>query len=499
MSTIGKSMFPLQTSMRLITGMKERYDQLQGQLATGQRASNLAEMGASRFYDLSMRSRIARMESYGDTMTAVNLRLDVFDTTLSRLDKIEAEQRTSAVPGGRGTGNINFATAPATSLTRLDEVLSLLNTDVDGRYLFGGGRTDQKPVATASEVMDGASGRAGFRTVLGERIAADAGNGLGRLGIATATDTVTLAEDGTHPFGLKLSTLSSSSGDIVLTQPAGAPPQLGVQFNTATLPVAGSTVTTSFTMPDGTSEAVTLKAVSGTPGAGEFQIGADGDTTAASFAAALDTSIRDLVGTKLATASTCAAADNFFNGHGQPVLRVSGPPATATALVNATASDTVMWYRGEDSADARGSVNAKVDDGTTVRYGVQANETGILELVRSLASMAATTFPDADATSAGRFDALASRQIDNLSEGNNNQPGSIEVIGVSLALAKTTIGNTQERHTAHKAQLETMLSDIETVAPEEVSMEILALKTRLEASYATTSLVSQLSLVNYLP
>jgi hypothetical protein len=30
-------------------------------------------------------------------------------------------------------------------------------------------------------------------------------------------------------------------------------------------------------------------------------------------------------------------------------------------------------------------------------------------------------------------------------------------------------------------------------------MEILSLKTRLEASYETTSLIAQLSLVNYLP
>ena len=37
---------------------------------------------------------------------------------------------------------------------------------------------------------------------------------------------VTLAEDGTHPFGLKLSTLSTTSAGITLTQPAGAPPSL---------------------------------------------------------------------------------------------------------------------------------------------------------------------------------------------------------------------------------------------------------------------------------
>jgi flagellar hook-associated protein 3 FlgL len=500
MTTIPKSMFPLKTSFNLISGMKQRYDKLQQQLATGQRAQTLAEMGSSRFFDISMRARLSRIDSYQQTMSIVGLRLQVLDTAMSRLDAIEAAQRTSAVPGGQGSSNINLATVPSTSRARFDEVLDLLNSEAGGRYLFAGGRSDSKPVASSGSVMNGAAGRAGFLTVAGERALADKGaDGLGRLAIATTANLVELAEDGTHPFGLKLSTLSSSSTDIVLTQPTGSPPQLGVTFNTATLPVAGSTVTLGFTLPDGSEEAITLKAVTGTPGPGEFQIGVDGDATAASFAAALQTSIADLVATKGAAASLYAAAGNFFNGQGEQVMRVSGPPATATALVAATAADTVLWYTGENNPDPRNSVNAKVDDRTEVRYGVQANESGIVELVRSIAAMAAATFPNTDPTASKRFDAMAARQIDRLAESHNNKPGSIEVIAVELALAKTTMASTGERQKAYQAQLQTMLSDIETIPPEEVSMEILALKVRLEASYEATALVARLSLVHYLP
>jgi flagellar hook-associated protein 3 FlgL len=499
MTTIPKSMFPLKTSFNIISGMKERYDRLQQQLATGQRAQTLAEMGSSRFFDISMRARLSRIDSYQQTMTTVGLRLDVLDTAMSRLDAIEAAQRTAAVPGGQGSSNINLATVPSTSRARLDEVLDLLNSEAGGRYLFAGGKSDSKPVASSGQVMNGVAGRAGFLTVAGERALADKGDGLGRLEITTTANLVELAQDGSHPFGLKLSTLSSSSTDIVLTQPAGSPPELGVTFNTATLPVAGSTVTLGFTLPDGSEEAITLTAVTGTPGPGQFQIGADGDATAANFTAALGASIEDLVATKGAAASLYAAAENFFNGQGQQVMRVSGPPATATALVAATAADTVLWYTGEDSPDPRNSVNAKVDDRTAVRYGVQANESGIVELVRTLAAMAAATFPNADATAGKRFDAMASRQIDRLAESHNNEAGSLEVIAVELALAKTTMASSGERQKAYQAQLETMLSDIETIPPEEVSMEILALKVRLQASYEAISLVAQLSLVHYLP
>jgi flagellar hook-associated protein 3 FlgL len=312
---------------------------------------------------------------------------------------------------------------------------------------------------------------------------------------------VSLTEDGNHPFGFKLSTLSTSSADITLTQPTGTPPDtLSVQFTTGSLPTPGETVTIGLTLPDGTEEAIVLTGTtSGTPDPGEFTIGVTGATTAASFAAALTDALELAAGTKLAAASTYAAAGNFFNAQGAAVMRVNGPPFdTATSMVAGTSSNTVFWYKGEDSTDPRGTVNAKVDEGTTVKYGVQANESGLLRLMQTLASMAEAIYPNGDPTSPGRFDAMASRQVERLAINNTNSQGSIGVISVELSLALTTMNYAGQRQDAHRVQLDGMLADIETIPPEEVSVEILSLKTRLEASFEATSLVSQLSLVHYL-
>lgn len=626
MTVVKNSMFPFRSSFQHISNMKDRFDKLQGQLATGQKAASLAEMGPDRFFDLSMRARLSKISGYQDTITSVNLRLEVMDTTMTRLDKLEADQRTLATPGGYGSSNINLTTTPDLSLARLDEVLDLLNASVDGRYLFGGSITDEKPVEDTSSILDGALGRDGFRTVVGERKLADAGSdGLGRLDIISVADTVALAEDGTHPFGFKLSTLSTSSANVALTQPTGTPPSLSVQFTA--LPVAGEKVTIGLTLPDGTQEVINLIAVTGATGAGVFQIGADANTTAANFAAALQASLTKMGETTLAAASTFAAAENFFNGQGDPVLRVDGPPFdTATALVAATSADTVLWYQGETqgiraydlgrlslssaantttlaevapvapgygfriasategltnatatlagtdpesltvsftglptageminvrltlpdggtkdvtlravsgaagpgeftigadanatsanfgaalttslglaakeaAGDARATVTAKIEDNTTVKYGVQANESGFVTLIRSLAAMAVETYPEGDSTATGRFDGMAERQQMRLSEAHNNEAGSIEVVTIELSLAKTRMGNIAERLTASDAQLNTMLEEIEGVSKEEVAMEMLALQTRLEASYQATSLVAQLSLVNYM-
>ncbi|MDB5505434.1 MAG: hypothetical protein JWR75_72 [Devosia sp.] len=494
---VNKSMFPVTSSFGSIKSMSERMDQLQVQFGTGKKAQTLADMGSTRSLSLTLRAKLGTIEGYKQSQDTVNLRLTVLNKAMTRLDTIESEQRALAVPGNRGTGNINLATSTTQSAARLDEVLTLLSSEVNGRYLMGGNETGGKPVATPAAALDGEAGKAGFRTVANERRAADLGtDGLGRLDLTVATDTATLAEDGTHPFGFKLSALSTTSAAVTVAQPAGAPKSSSFEFTA--LPLEGETVTIGLTLPDGTADAITLKAVTGTPAAGEFQIGTSANATAANFGAALGTALTTEGQTTLAAASTYAAASNFFAGKGETVMRASGGPP-ATALVAANPATTVMWYTGEDSTGtARQTVGAKIDDATTINYGVQANEHGLVELVRSLAAFAVESFPNGDANAGARYDAMASRQITHLSESNNNQASSIEEISASLSMAQVTLHNTQERQGAYKVQLETVVADTEGVNNEEIAMEILALKTRLEASYATTAAVAQLSLVNYL-
>jgi flagellin-like hook-associated protein FlgL len=495
---INRSMYPVQTSMNLISRMQDRFAQLQVQLATGQKASNLAEMGTDRFMTLSMTSRISRIDGYQQSIDMVNMRLDVFDEIIGRLDKVESDARAAITPSAYGSSNVNFGTAPSLARSQLDEVINLLNTDVDGRYLFAGGNVDKRPVEAIGAMLDGAGGKAGYVQVAAERLAADKGAGLGRLNLSVATDTVTLAEDAAHPFGFKLSTLSSTGTGMTLTQPTGADPD-SLEIQVATQPLEGDTVTINLTLPDGTETSLKLRAVTGTPAAGEYQIGATVDLTAANLSAALQTKLTEMANTELTVASNYAAADNFFNEQGDPVLRVQGPTfASATALVTADPTTTVMWYKGQDSTNARTTVTAKIDDAASVSYGAQANESGPLALIKSLAVLATQSFTNADATSTGRFDAVATRNYSRLSEEHNNEPGSIEMLAVELGNAKVNVEGVASRQSSYKAQLEGMVEDISSVSKEEVAMEMLALQTRLQASYEATSLIASLSLVNYL-
>ncbi len=512
MTIINRSMFPLSNGINNIMGMKERYDRLQTQLSSGMKASNLGEMGSDRYFDLALRARISRIESYQSNIKTLNLRLNVLDQTVSRLDQIEADARAATMSGSGGQASLNFQTTPSLAAARFDEVMTLMNVDIAGRYLFGGSQTEAKPVEEAYYALNGRGTRDGFITVQDQRRQADLGPDMdadpdsvvrfGRLTTAIAANTVTLAEDGSHPFGLKLESVTPSSSGIAVVPPAdpsdAAAQSLSVTFG-ATPPLPGDEVTIAFKLPDGTTESITLSAVAAPGDGGTYVIDADPAVTAANFKAALDAEVEKLAEGKLVTASAYAAAGDFFYGQGSTPMRVSGGGSyeTATTLVAGTDANTLFWYKGEDSPDPRGTVTGKVGESTTVNYGVQANESGLVNLVRSLAVMSTQRFTTADPTAADRYSAMISRNTERLAE-TNSTSGSIEVIAVELGLAKSTAGAVDNRHTDHKAQLNNMLQDIEMAPTEEVAMEILALKTRLEASYQTTALLSQLSLVNYL-
>jgi len=507
-------MFSLPASYSGISKLQDQLSTLQNQLATGDKAATLADMGSVRFTDLTVRSRLSRLTAYDTNINTVNLRLDTMNQVLTSLSTVNSNARSAVTVGQYGSNNINLATAPSTAGQQLDQVLSSLNTDLNGHYLFGGGTTQVAPVATMDVAMNGSGTLAGFKTVAAQRLQADQGaDGLGRLAFTTpptAPDTVTLSEDGAQPFGYKLASVSSGSTAFTLTQPGStAPASLAIKV--ATQPAAGDTVTVGLKLPDGTTDSIALKAVTGTPqNPGEFQIGTTTADTATNLQAALRSQLQADGQTKLAAASNYAAATGFFNGQGQSVQRVAIDTAT-NSYYNATgyesaaqaASDTVQWYQGEDSnGAARQSVSTKVDDDTTVSYGVEANEFGITQLVRSLAVQSIQSYPTTDdattAVSKARFDAVANGQINNLSALNDSTSGSIASIGVDLGLAQSTLKDLSDRHTAYSAQLQGILSDAETADPNEVASALLDLQTRLSASYSAVAMISQLQLANYL-
>jgi flagellar hook-associated protein 3 FlgL len=294
-----------------------------------------------------------------------------------------------------------------------------------------------------------------------------------------------------------LGAVSSTLTGATVTGPTGSPPALSVTLGT-TNPNPGDQLNVTLNMPDGTTQSIQLKATTTSPPpAGSFTIGTTTAQTAANLQTALQTSINTVANTSLVAASAMEASSNFFD---QPPLRVSGSPPfnAATSLVAGTSANTVSWYTGgTTTGSARATQVAQIGPEQTVDYGIQANEQGIASQLQAIAAFAAFTVSPTNTNAAAQVSAMSASVAQALSTQPNQQ--SIQDIQTDLSNAQTTMSTASSLQTQTQSSLQDMVSQIETVSPDQVASQILALQTSLQASYQTTSMLSQLSLVKFLP
>jgi len=183
-----------------------------------------------------------------------------------------------------------------------------------------------------------------------------------------------------------------------------------------------------------------------------------------------------------------------------PPLRVGGSPlGSATSLVSGTPANTVTWYTGNPgpTATARATATARVDASVKVEYGIQANEQAIRSQLQTLAVFSAVTTSTTNPNGAAQVSALSQRVTQALTPQTGKQ--SIQDIQTDLATAQATMSDASARQKQAKAMLQNIVDQTETISPDQVASQLLALQTSLQASYQTTSMLSQMSLVKYLP
>jgi flagellin-like hook-associated protein FlgL len=490
-----------QTSLivQSLVDMRKQLDGLQQQIGTGKKSDTYAGMGLDRGLAVGLRTQLAAIGGFDDAISNVGVRINLAQTSLGRIADIAHTVKGAAIasPAIDASG---VTTAQSTASMELREILGLLNTQAGDRYVFSGQASNTPAVETFDHIMNGVGARAGLLQVTDERKQADLGTGTGRLLITAPTATsVEVAEDAISPFGFKIAGVTSNLTGATVT-PSGPPTASTVDLG-VTNPSNGDTIKYDFTLPDGSSESITLTATtSATPGPNEFAIGATSAATAANMQTALTASVTKLADTSLTAASAMVAANDFFNiDAANPPQRVLPGPtlATATSLVPGTAANTVSWYTGEAGAGpARATATASVDPTITVSYGTRANEQGIRWVVQNVAALAAMTFSQSDPNAAARNSALTQRVAPALDVPAGTQ--KIEDIETELAGAQTTMVSATDRHNQTKTTLANMIDHIEGVSNEEVASKIMALQTSLQASLQTTALLLKTSLTNYI-
>lgn len=503
-------------SSQMFVSMRRELDDLQRQLATGKKSDDYAGLGLGRAPSLDARAKLAAIQGYASVISDAEFRVKLMSTGIDSLSKASSALTGILQAGRYDVQGSDRNLAQLTAEQNLQMAIDVLNQDVAGRYLYSGRATTTKPIGyDAATLLDGTGSAAGLRTLISERKQADAGDGLGRLALtAPSATSVSLAETASGPFGFTIAAATSSNaGAIAVTNAAGPP--VSASFSVGGTPVAGDTIRVTLGLPDGTQAQIqlTARSTADASDATGFPIGATAADTATNLQAALDAAVREQTGSSLAAASAMLAGADFFSGTvNNPPPRIAPPPATATAFTPSDPLDpafreTVRFYQGDDSVvvgenatvTARASAPVRVDTTQTVGVGARADEPAFRNMLIGFGVLAAETFsidPAQQALESKRASALGARASDALT----TEPGDIGLasLAVDLGNASASMASAKERHNAGKLILEDTVAGIENASTEEVAAAILALQTRMQASYQVTSILSNLSLVNYL-
>ncbi|MGB6535853.1 MAG: flagellar biosynthesis protein FlgL [Xanthobacteraceae bacterium] len=478
--------------------MFSQLNTLSQELGSGQAAQTYSGLTSQAGLVLELGAQLSAIQGYSSTATTVGTTLSVAQSALSGLAGAGSAVAQSISQQGTFTLDGNGQTSVQESAASyLDQIFSLLNTQVGGNYLFSGSATNQPAVASTDEILNGNGSQAGLTQIISQRLAADEGaDNLGRLTVGGTSPDITLSQDGS-PFGFQLAGVNSNLTGATVSGPTGSPPTVSIDL--ASNPNPGDSISFALTLPDGSSQTIALQATtSSPPGANQFTIGADATTTGNNLQSALTTAIGNLAQTALPAASAIAAANNFFADPPQ-IVDAGSPPdySTAMSLENGTTANTVFWYTGENgSTPALQTATAQVGPSMTVSYGMRATEPAITSLVANVAALAATTYSTSNPNAQASYQALCQSVSANLAGQSGTQ--SISDIEADIANAQSAVTNATTLNTQTQSTLNDMLQGIDGVNQDQLGEQILTLQNTLSASMSVTARLAQLSLVNYL-
>lgn len=371
-----------------IRNINQQLTDLSTQLSTGKLSQTYSGMGTNEGFAIAGRAQLSNIAAYTDTMTNVNVSINLANTALQSLTTIRNTVQTGSANTAQDL-NVNGQTvAQNTAAAQFGSMVGVLNTQSGKRYLFSGTAFNTQSVANAGDIINGTTTQAGFKTVMAERQAADLGaGGMGRLVQTQPTPgSVKVSEDvAGSPFGLKLSAVSSTLTGATVTGPSGSPVSFSVDLNGVN-PSNGDKLSVQFTLPDGSTEQIDLTASTATPTPlGSFAIDPgnpnavppippDPNITASNLNTALNTAIKKLAGTSLVAASAIVAGDNFFNTVGsaianQAAVNQNAPPAPATGatmLSGTSPSDSISpGFAAGDTITVNGTTLTFVSSGAS--------------------------------------------------------------------------------------------------------------------------------------
>lgn len=140
-ATLAQSQLITNASLRT----KNNISDLQVQVATGKKTQRFSGIPDDASRLVTLKSELTKTEQFLQNITMTEKRLDLMEFALDQIEQIARTARTDF------SNSLNGSTAddrelPLLARAALDQVVQILNTRDDSRYLFAGGKVTTKPV-----------------------------------------------------------------------------------------------------------------------------------------------------------------------------------------------------------------------------------------------------------------------------------------------------------------------------------------------------------------
>ncbi|SFL92157.1 flagellin [Methylobacterium pseudosasicola] len=510
--------------------LKNQLNDLSNQLSSGKVSQTYGGLGTGRSTALAAQATLSALDGYGAGITAAQTRTDLAVTSLTQVAKLGTDART-ALNNGLQSVAANTTAGRSIALANLQTALDTLNQSAAGSYLFGGRDTTTQPVLDADTILNGTTDSqgnklAGLTSLINDRVTAELGSGgNGRLTQSSPSATSVQVTEETNAatrgkFGFTLTGTPTTTGTALSASITGTGPA-SLNVGLSAQPAAGDSVSFALKMPDGTSTTVTLTAASSADASSttSFAIGASMTDTMKNLSATLTNALKGAATSTLAVNATAAVTQDFFTGSAkggpsgtgimpqQRIVYDTTPSKNPIGYTAAKATDTVLWYQGENSYDtatnppqptsALDTQSVQVSATGKVGTGARANDPTIRNVLAGLATMAFALPTASDANTSATYQTVVNKAGTLLSAADQTNP-SVQDTVTQLSVASTRLSNAKTTNTATQTTVQNTLDGIEQAPTEEVVAKLLDVQNRLQASYSVTASLSKLSLVNYI-
>lgn len=164
-------------------------------VSSGKRISDLSDDPVGLTQSLKIKSALSGLDQMGRNISLGKSWLASSESALSQVQELISDAKALSVQMASGTtGAAQRASASLTVQNILDEIVSLANTEVGGRYIFSGSKTDTTPFSSNGTAYNGND------EPFAVKIGADA--------------TVQVGRDGEEVFGTIFTTLRDLRDDL---------------------------------------------------------------------------------------------------------------------------------------------------------------------------------------------------------------------------------------------------------------------------------------------